>query len=298
MAGSYPDAPGRKMNTYADGTILLGGTTKSGGSPDILAGVLTDQTGTAAHLIFEDHKEDTNTTWGDNTAGGVWGGIFIFPELRDIDGTYILGNGFNTVGLLHSADTTNGLDGTWTLQSSVLDTVRRVPSWVEVIPDYREGIYEWSATSKRAVQFWYQNDSGLDSNYLREFHVYGEIASGETPDRLLFIDDDTGLEYAIPQDWGNRPRGAAADKDIRVKNNSGSLQANSITIGRGRTETGPPDASGWYTMDNGSGFGSSVSITSLTAGSEDTWTLRQILPTTAVPGLYETWISYDATSWT
>jgi hypothetical protein len=286
------------MNHYADGTICLRGTTKSDGSPDILAGVLTDETGTAQHLILVDHKEDTDPDWGDGTQGGTWGAILIFPELRDIDGTYILGENFDACGLLTSADTTNGLDGTWVLQSSVVGTATRSPLSVEVIPDYREGIYAWSATGKRAVQFWFANSSGLDSNFLREFHVYGEIGSGETPDRLLFIDDQTGLEYGVTQDWGNRPRGAAADKDIRVKNNSGTLTANSITIGRGRTETAPSDASTWYTMDNGSGFGSSVSITSLTAGSEDTWTLRQIIPTTAVPGLYETWISYDATSWT
>ena len=286
------------MATYEDGTICLRGTAKSGGSPDILSGVLTEETGTADHLHLVNHNEDFSGTWGDLTLGGTWGAIFIFPELRDIDGTYLLGENWNSAGLLHSADTTNGLDGTWTLQSSVVATISNVVSAVDMIPDYREGIYSWAVSSKRAIQAWYSNSSGLDRNCIYGFEVYGEIASGETPDRLLFIDDETGLEYGVPQDWGNRPRGAAADKDIRVKNNSGTLTANTITIARGRTSTEEPDCSTWYTMDNGSGFGSSVSITSLAAGVSDTWTLRQIIPTTAVPGLYESWISYDATSWT
>ncbi len=298
MAGSYPDAPGRKMAHYDDGTICLRGTAKSGGSPDILSGVLTEETGTADHLHLVNHNEDFSATWGDNTAAGTWGAILIFPELRDIDGTYLLGKNWNTAGLLTSADTSNGLDGTWTLQSSVVATISSAVDSVDVIPDYRESVYAWSTTGKRGIQAWYDNSSALDTNCLYLFEVYGEISSGETPDRLLFIDDATGLEYGVPQDWGNRPRGAAADKDVRVKNNSGSLTANTITIGRGRTSTAEPDATSWYTMDNGSGFGSSVSITSLASGVEDTWTLRQILPTTAVPGLYETWISYDVTSWT
>jgi len=299
MAGSYDDAPGRKMAHYEDGTICLRGTAKSGGSPDILTGVLNDYTNGANHKRLVEHNHaGSNGIWGADTESGTWGAILIFPELRDIDGTYIMGENFDSLGLLTSVDTSNGLDGTWVLQSSTYATVVSNPGSNYLIPDYRESIYAWTATGKRAIQFWYNNTSGLDANYLRQFEVYGEIGSGETPDRLLFIDDDTALEYGVPQDWGNRPRGAAADKDIRVKNNSGTLTANTITIGRGRTESVPPDSTSWYTMDNGSGFGSSVSITSLAAGVSDTWTLRQIIPTTAVPGIYESWISYDATSWT
>ena len=294
MAGSYPDAPGRKMNTYSDGSILLRGTSL-GGSPERATGVLVDDTGTAKHLQLLQHNETTDSSYG-NTLGHPMGIIFIFPELRDIDGTYVktVGN-YDEASIIHSADTTSGLDGTWTSQSSVFATVT---DQAGAIPGYREGIYEWTASAKRAVQLTVDGGGAVSFKGLTGFEVYGEIASGETPDRLLFIDDDTGLEYGVPQDWGNRPRGAAADKGVRIKNNSGTKQANTIDVSRGRTSTVEPDASGWYTMDNGSGYGASFQVTSLTAGSEDTWTLRQIIPTTAIPGLYETWIEYAVTSWT
>jgi hypothetical protein len=129
------------------------------------------------------------------------------------------------------------------------------------------------------------------------FDIYGAIASGETPDRLLFIADATGTEYGAPQDYGDRPRGSAVDVDIRIKNNSGTLQANTIDVTRGRTETAPPDASSWYTLDNGGGFGASFQVASLGSGASDTFTLRQNIPDTATPNVYETWLKYAVTSW-
>jgi hypothetical protein len=135
------------------------------------------------------------------------------------------------------------------------------------------------------------------SDYVQSLEVYGVIAAGQTPDRVLFINDDTGLEYIIPQDYGDIPRGSARDITVRTKNNSGTKTANSIDISRQNLEAGQ-DSSGWYTMDNGAGFSSGFTITSLGAGAEDSWTLRQNIPDSTTPGLYECWLKAVAGSWT
>jgi hypothetical protein len=144
---------------------------------------------------------------------------------------------------------------------------------------------------------WVAEDQSANAFGIRAAEIFGEIASGETPDRIILLDDDTGLEVSIPQDWGDRPRGTARDKLLRLKNNSGSLTASTIDVGRGRTETITTDASSWIELDNGAGFGSTFQVSSLTSGSTDTFTVRQVIPDAAIPGLYETWIDITVASW-
>ena len=64
------------------------------------------------------------------------------------------------------------------------------------------------------------------------FHIYGEKAAGETPHDIIFIDHDTtpGVEYAAPEDFGDRPLGTSVVRQFRVKNVSPTLTANSINI--------------------------------------------------------------------
>ena len=290
MAGKWPDAPGRKMNLHEDGTIILKGTAH-GGSPDVVTGVLTDETGTTDHQQLLDHERRVAGAW---IAGSATRGVvYIFPELRDIDGTYINASGHDSAALLHSADTTNGLDGTWTLQSSTYATITTTG---EPIPEYRNGIYTWAQSARRAVQFW-GTQSGLGSGNLYNVEVFGEIAAGETPDRILILDDDTGLEFGIPMDWGDMPRGAARDKLMRLQNNSGALTASTVDVGRGRVSTIEDDATSWWTFDNGAGFGTSFSVTSIAAGASDTFTARLIIPSAAVPSVQEIYMDVSVGSW-
>jgi hypothetical protein len=94
--------------------------------------------------------------------------------------------------------------------------------------------------------------------------MYGLISSGETPDRLLFIDDSTGLEFTEPLDWGDVPRGTTLDYDIKVKNNSGTLTANTNVLDF-EALTGTSDT--YYTIkETGGSFATTLSITSIGAG--------------------------------
>lgn len=296
MAGAWPDAPGRKINHREDGSILLLGRAHDSGTPDIIEGELTEETATTNHTQLVDHGGDNIAGLGAASSAGTWGLGLIFPELRDIDGTWLhVSVTSSAQQLAHSADTTNILDGSWTSQSTVFATI-----FVDgggAIPGYRDDIYAWTATGRRAIQaFW--SVSGIGAGFWRSMEVYGEISAGETPDRIIFLDDDTGLEYAIPQDYGDRPRGSAIDKGMRIKNNSGTLQANTIDVARGRVEAIAVDSSSWYTFDTGGGFGSTFQVASLGAGASDTFTTRQNIPDSTVAQLYEAYVKVDVTSWT
>ena len=69
-----------------------------------------------------------------------------------------------------------------------------------------------------------------DKTKFRALHLYGEIATAANPDRLIFIDDGTGLAYDELQDWGDIPRGSVHDKKIHLLNNSATLAATSNVI--------------------------------------------------------------------
>jgi len=295
MAGSYPDAPGRKMNCYSDGTVILRSTIKqaSSGQPVHSAGVLTEYTATADHLELLDHDDVNASAWG---ANGAHTRIVnhIFPELRDIDGVFVTTSGYSEGSIGYSPDTTNSIDGTWTLQTTTLGDFQETGA---TIPLYRTDIYVFSATGVRGLFVECTKLGATFSSWFRTVEVYGTIAAGQTPDRVLFINDTTGLEYIIPQDYGDVPRGSSRDITVRTKNNSGTSTANSIDLSRSNLESGQ-DSTGWYTMDNGGGFSSGFQIASLGAGAEDSWTLRQNIPDSTTPGLYECWLQASVGSWT
>lgn len=294
MAGSYPDAPGRKMNTYGDGTVLLRSTVEdvSSGQVAHAAGILTEFTGLAGHLELVDHDQASATDWGQNGAH-TRGQIYLFPELRDIDGVYVNTTAYNEGKIATSTDTTNGIDGTWSNESITIGDFEHTGAEV---PGYRNEIYVFSAPAVRCLYVRCTKTGATFSSYFRATELYGTIAAGQTPDRVLFINDGTGLEYIIPQDYGDIPRGSSRDITIRTKNNSGTLIANTIDVSRTNLES-LQNSSGWYTMDNGSGFSSSFQISSLGAGAEDSWTLRQNIPDSTTPGLYEAWLKAVVGSW-
>ncbi|MCH7473667.1 MAG: hypothetical protein IIA27_03255, partial [Gemmatimonadetes bacterium] len=101
--------------------------------------------------------------------------------------------------------------------------------------------------------------------------VYGLISSGETPDRILFLDEATGLEFGTGgstpdiMDFGDRPRGSIIDHEFRLRNNStvagNNLTATTIVLTR---EAQHGDMDMWMTYDlDGGGFMTTETVTSL-----------------------------------
>lgn len=303
MAGSWNDVPGRRMVHHKDGTILLRFVEKTA-TPGP-AGSATEYTQTVTHDALTDHKTGNISNFGAGSTPGTFIACFIFPQLRDIDGFYWSAHieSTDTIAISTSADTTNGVDGTWVNHfnlNSGTNTIADVSG--PVIPGYRSAeIESVTYTGKRSIAFILTENSSTDALYHQEIHIYGKISSGETPDRLIFIDEGTSLEFTKPKDYGDVPRGSARDFDFRVKNNSttggNNLTANGVAIATKDYFLG---SNSWYTYDDGGtgGFQASLTIGNLAPQADSgVITARQIVDETDPPGIHAAWIEATTTSW-
>ncbi|HEV8546215.1 MAG TPA: hypothetical protein VGQ64_07960 [Candidatus Limnocylindrales bacterium] len=167
---------------------------------------------------------------------GDWRAHWIFfPERREVTAAYF---GFSnpdqpvpsggTVGvtiLQGSNDSTSGVDGTWETAS--------FPAGVGQGPKSLDG---WRSTIK-AVSFTggkkvlrFAMSIPFATTQLRQVHLYGEKFAGQTPNDVVFIDPDTGNEFATALDFGDRPLGTTVVDTFKVKNVSGSQTANSVNV--------------------------------------------------------------------
>ena len=282
MAGSYPDAPSRRMAHDDDGTIWLELNYTTGG--------------VVQELTAADREEanDERTTSVTGLTGGTESIAVIFPELRELDGAFGKMDLGTANRLLSSGDTTNGFDGTW--------TERIASPWANssgtVSPGYREQITSLAVSNVRGVRM--ERLSG--SNQFLALHLYGEIAAGETPDRLLFFDNDDDLEFSKPQDYGDRPRGSAVDHQIYLRNNSATLAANSVQVTAEAlfNETATKEAANWFTFSEGGAFSATLALASSISAAADSpvITVRLVIPDTGSLGLHAPRVYANTGSWT
>lgn len=284
MAGSYPDAPSRLMAMDADGTIWA----RYGlGQP-----VSEWPAANATELSDADDNNLSVRGWanGQGTAQFVW----IFPELREVDGFYGRYNN-PTISLVESSvDTTNGKDGVWVQAIADYDD----SSGIDTFDSYRDEITSLALSNKRSIRARGGVDnSGSETLLVQSWHVYGEIAAGETPDRLLWVDNDDDLEFAKPQDYGDTPRGSAVDHVVYLTNNSASLSANSVQITAEDLFRG---SGAWYTFDDGTGFTATLSLASSIANGADSpnITVRRVIPDGEDLGLHRARALVSVGTWT
>lgn len=269
-AGSYADAPSRRVAWDADGTVLTW-TVDNGTSVEISGAnmtLLNDENGGALNGI---------TT---NNGLGYW--AHIFPELREFDGGFAAhgtGGGSSISNVDTSGDTTNGVDGTWT------NRIADIANHANTRPDYRTGITSVAVSNVRGVRWRKASVSGGDDDEFATFHIYGEISAAETPDRLLWFDQVAGTEYALPIDYGDIPRGSAEDVVTFLRNNSAALTASSVQVTAEDLFLG---SGSWYTFDDGTGFSSTKALASSIANGADSpnITIRRITPDAAGLGLH------------
>lgn len=269
MAGFYQDVPSRRMPWDTDGTVLVYNRDNAA-SREIAQADMTE-------LNDEDGVNRVITS--ENAFGFL---VHIFPELREFDGYFIARHsggdgGFGEVET--SPDTTNGIDGTWTQRSA------NIPDPTVVSPDYRTSITSFAVASQRAVRARKNSNTGGQDDEMQAVHIYGEISAGETPDRLLWFDNDDDLEFSKPQDYGDAPRGSASDHVTYLKNNSGSLTASSVQV---TAEALFLLSGAWYTFDDGTGFSATKALAAAIgpgANSPDI-TIRRIIPDAEVFGLH------------
>lgn len=317
MAGNFPDMPSRKIPYDVDGSFV-GIRYPTGTSPQEQ---WLEWDGTWLKDLND--IDETQITWepygfGGNAATELAHGYFvenvwIFPETRDLYGwwftlkalnVYAEGNRFIVAS---SQDTTNGYDGTWTeladFYAAALGGKYDFGSgWNPRIGQFRGGLVTCNQPGTRGFRITSGQESAFISpSDFRAVHLWGSISSGETPDRLLFIDQDTGLAYTKPQDWGDTPRGLTVDHDIKIKNNSATYDASTFTLSFSAEYL---DSDTWHTIkETGGSFSTTLNITSILAGasypaSTNVITLRNAVPVDALIGLYEARLEASPPTWT
>lgn len=234
MAGNYPDVPSWRMAYDRDGTQVF----------QIINGVAT-QVSASAVQIMNNEANDAAVS-GANFSTTEW--CLIFPEQRDIDGYWInLNRNTDWVGatpLKVSADTTTGIDGTWTT----------VPGYAPdsnfaAIPRYRDSIKSVTFLGMKAIKFGVSDPNNFQPKGIRNFHVYGEKVPGQNLDRLEIwhptLDQKVGPAYF---DFGNSARASTTTRTFRVKNISPTKTAQQVRVAMEISTDSNPALLGQMTM--------------------------------------------------
>lgn len=283
MAGNYPDAPSWRFAYDKDGTTVA----------TIIAGVITTlSSGSVTGL----NDESSGSPLG--TPNGASSIAFIFPEKRDVDGYFwsgVLANNTTGITIDVSTNTTNGVDGTWTqIQGNYTYPITPIPF-------YRSAVRSSSALAVTGIRFNFTNSSG--SGVVDTIHLYGEIIPGANPNRLALWHPTLNQRIAPAYfDWGDVPRSSSADRTFRVKNLSGTLQANSVRVAQDvLTDSSVVSIPGQHTlsMDSGTTFLPQVNIGNLAAGaiSSQVLILRRNTPSNAQLGAWAHRVFAEANSW-
>lgn len=283
MAGSYPDPISYRMAYDVDGCV--------GFSYPESTGVITPISG--ANLAEMNDEDSTQVNFGISNATGNFG--IIFPENRDLAGymcAYL--NGISTAGAIStSPDTTNGLDGTWTVRAN---------PWVmttSASPSYRTAQQALSVTGIKAVRFRFFSDSGVFIFGVAQMHLYGQPSSS-TPDRLVMWDPTaSSLLAANALDWGNTPRSSSADRTFRIKNVSTTQTAQGIIIsGEANTDFTPSVPGQYLYSSNGTTFTATLNIGDLAPTAvSSVLTIRRVTPSNAALGVHAFRVKAAATTW-
>ena len=267
MAGSYPDAPGERIAYDEDGTIVWRADALGAGTGTIpFTGLTLPPTELSSTTKTEYNDEDSVTVYSQGGPNAKdMGFAWVFPEKRDVYGFFGFNksnNGDFTKGVEASTDSKNGISGSWsTLGQPVVAPGGTDNYTVEnAYREFIDGDIESTGVRSVRVSVDASGQSGAATNPMKSiaFHWYGSIADGANPDRLIFIDDDTGLEYTEVHDWGDIPRGSVHDKDIHLLNNSATLAASSNVI-TFEALYGPSGS--WYTIQDNSAASPSFSST-------------------------------------
>ena len=282
MAGLYPDAPANKMAVDDDGTVEF----YTASNPPARASAIWIEEVSAANKVTL--NEDEESTYRSGGGGGTDIHLGkIFPELREIDGNFFRQRRSNYT-LETSGDTTNLNNGSWASETVVTGTD------LLVRPDYRDDIVSLNKPNIRGI-FCNSTTDGGGYGVLC-WHVYGEISASETPDRLLYIDNATALEFKKPKDYGDVARGSAETYAMKLRNNSASLTASTVQL---IAEALFQGSGAWYDFDEGSGFTATLSLASSIANGADSpvITVRRITPDAEALGLHEGRLQVSVGSW-
>lgn len=299
MAGFYADVPAPRMAFDRDGTVGFFINLSNSALSGLSAANLTTLINESSDGVF---IYDT----GSSTADYAYG--LIFPQLRDVIGirTFHSGFGAQTGGgsIQYSVNTTNGVDGTWVSAGSAGYSDVSTGFNVTLL---RTGIATVSILGIKGLRVRRNAGSAFGANTWTALtlHLYGSLSAGETPDRLRLwhptldepLDDGNSSDGAY-LDWGDVVRGTSQDRTFRIKNNSGSLIANSIAISPQVLTDTSPTVAGQHTLSDGGAFAGTINIGNLTPGSiSSVITLRRTTASNAALSLWTGRLNINPGSW-
>lgn len=292
MVGLYPDAPGHRMAYDRDGSVVA--------ALNITTATLIATLGSSdrAGLNAEHLGPENFGTYGyqvDVLNGQVGAIGILFPQLMDFVARYadVYAIGGSVTNFQWSPNTTNLLDGTWnTVGAGFLDRtsdkgdMRSPNAWVQA------GV--------KAVRWTYTRGGGTGWCRYDTLHLYGSPAAGENPNRLRFWQSAVDAEIVPAHfDLGDIQQGTQQNVAFRIKNNSATLTAQSISVStEAITDTSPSNVGQHTLSTDGVVYTASINIGNLAPGaiSPVLYMRRQTSPS-AVFGLWWTRFIASAASW-
>lgn len=284
MAGNYPDPPGPRLAYDRDGTQVYA---RWGNLAFDVPGALVGQ---AALNALNDESTATamEAGYGANDAAI----LVLFPALRDIGHIHLSCQASQGLTFAWSPDTTNGTDGTWNTVTvaNQANTRTAMRTAIAATP---------TILGAKALRYTQDNGGSTDPRTW-SLHLYGKPSA--TSDRLEFWHptlDQPLSDFPAYLDWGNRPQGTSQMRQVRVKNLSGSLTANSVTVGmQALTDATPTLVSQHQFSVSGSAYAATVSLGNMSPGQvSDVINIEQTLLSNAVLGLWDQRVYADAGSW-
>ena len=252
----YPTLPGRRFEyDVGGGSVYYGNDTN-----EITTALTTEQMallngiGNTSAVISRDVtlSEVIRTVWVFLPERYVIAGLGMIHKLSTS------GDGCS-ISVAGSADSTNGLDGTW-----INATLPNGSIPVNMIDDdvWRDSIQP--CTFSEAIKVlrirYFSSYGGIGGSrvFIYALHIYGVKAAGEVPDDILFLDDDASgdPEFIRDLDFGDRPEGTTVTHRIKLLNSSTTKIANNLTLSL-------IDVDFSFSMDEGATWVTGATITSL-----------------------------------
>jgi hypothetical protein len=284
MAGYYPDAPDFKVWYNDDGSVPFTQPT-TGGT------VVPIPPTPNAGMINGEGTSNASVAVSTTSRVGV-----VFPQLVDVKGLFFLHNGSTSdaSGVVRtSSDTTSGADGVWSTRTSTFPSKGQGDAGGTVA--WRSAVQVVDYTSIRGLTF-----SANTGGQCRQFHIYGRPTAGENPDRLRFwdptLDQEIGGAYF---DFADQAQGQVKVVQFRIKNNSPTKTATTITVTDDALSTASPTlASQTAFSTDGSNFNSTVVVASLAPGAlSGILHVRLALQVSAQLGPWRQRLKATATTW-
>lgn len=231
MAGLYADIPGTLFALDQDGSVVKWRNYT-------LATSWTDISGSIAEALKPTTANFINLLAPGNAQSEYCQVSFAFPEPRTINGIYAHfgtndgGQGVVNFTWEYSTDTSDGTDGTWTTFTATFNNFGQHDQIGDSSkPYYRSDIAAVSLANVKGLRVRFNCTYPWNQTF-RMFvvHIYGSRPLSGV-DRLSFWNpsSDQALTAAY-LDFGDIAQGSTQTRQFRIKNISGSLTANNITI--------------------------------------------------------------------